>query len=79
MYKVYWSDDDYAGNPFSANYEKLSEALEFTECLRRLGHIRFITMSCENPNQVGKMGVDSVKDGKLPNGEPYTYMKRRTS
>jgi hypothetical protein len=31
----------------------------------------------ENPNQVGKMGVDSVEDGKLPSGEEYTWKMRR--
>ena len=26
---------------------------------------------------VGEMGVDGVIDGKLPNGEPYGWYKRR--
>jgi hypothetical protein len=31
----------------------------------------------ENSNQVGKMGVDSVENGKLPDGETYTWKMRR--
>ena len=31
----------------------------------------------EVPIFIGKMGADGVKDGKLPNGEPYVYSKRR--
>lgn len=27
---------------------------------------------------IGKMGADGVIDGKLPNGEPYLWYKRRT-
>ena len=26
---------------------------------------------------VGSQGVDGVKDGKLPNGDPYLWKKRR--
>lgn len=26
---------------------------------------------------IGKMGVDGVINGKLPNGDPYTWTKRR--
>lgn len=26
---------------------------------------------------IGEMGADGVIDGKLPNGEPYTWYKRR--
>lgn len=26
---------------------------------------------------VGELGVDFVKDGKLPNGDDYTWKKRR--
>ena len=28
---------------------------------------------------IGKMGADGVIDGKLPNGEPYLWYKRRTT
>jgi hypothetical protein len=51
------------------------------EALTRANHMRTIGMSYvamvgENPNQVGKMGVDSVENGKLPNGEEYTWKMR---
>jgi hypothetical protein len=38
----------------------------------------YVAMVGENPNQVGRMGVDAVEDGKLPSGEAYTWKMRRT-
>jgi hypothetical protein len=53
------------------------EALTLTNHLRNVGRASYVTMVGENPNQVGKMGVDSVEDGKLPSGEEYTWKMRR--
>lgn len=74
MYKVYWTAED--GQARSEDY------VEMIEALTRVNHMRtvdmaYVAMVSENPNQVGKMGVDSVEDGKLPNGEDYTWKKRR--
>lgn len=55
----------------------MADALKKTQELRNSG-ATFVTMVCENPNQVGAMGVDAVKDGLLPDGTKYTWMKRRT-
>jgi hypothetical protein len=52
------------------------EALTEANHLRNIGRA-YVVMSSENPNQVGKMGVDSVEDGRLPNGEAYTWRMRR--
>jgi hypothetical protein len=52
------------------------EALTQANHLRNIGHA-YVTMVGENPNQVGKMGVDSIEDGKLPSGEKYTWKMRR--
>ena len=76
MYKVYWTSEDGAA--------KSEEYLEMVEALTRANHMRTVGMSYvamvgENPNQVGRMGCDSVEDGKLPNGEAYTWKKRRNS
>lgn len=46
-------------------------ALDYTELLRKSPINSHITMSCENPNMVGKQGVaDPSPD--------YKWMKRRT-
>jgi hypothetical protein len=54
-----------------------------TEALTRANHMRtvgmaYVAMVGELPNQVGRMGVDSVVDGRLPSGEAYTWKMRRT-
>ena len=81
MYKVYWTGKSSPGNndgvAESETYESLDMALKQAAFLRERGYT-FVTMCSENPNSVGKPGVDSVKDGVLPDGEPYTWMMRRT-
>ena len=74
MYKVYWTDP--LDEPCAQNFEDMSEALQHAEFLRSSGR-RFVTMVSENPDSVGKPGVDSVKHGLLPDGELYTWRKRR--
>ena len=74
MYRVYWTAPD--GQACSQDYVEMVEALNQTNHLRTIGRA-YVTMVSENPNQVGKMGVDSVEDGKLPNGEAYTWRMRR--
>jgi hypothetical protein len=76
MYKIYWTSEDGAA--------RSEEYLEMVEALTRANHMRtigmaYVAMVGENPNQVGRMGCDSVEDGKLPNGEAYTWKKRRNS
>ena len=75
MFKVYWTDRD--GKPDAEEYDDMSLALQVTNSLRNDG-FRFVTMVSENPNSVGKPGVDAVVDGKTPDGEAYTWMMRRT-
>jgi hypothetical protein len=75
MYKVYWTCPN--GQACSQDYIDMVEALTLTNHLRNVGRASYVTMVGENPNQVGKMGVDSVEDGKLPNGEEYTWKMRR--
>ena len=75
MYKVYWTEEN--GQACSKDFVELTDSLAFSAASRNEGK-KFVTMiNGENPNQVGKMGVDSVVDGKLPNGEDYPWMKRR--
>jgi hypothetical protein len=75
MYKVYWTDE--TGNSCFQDFEEMKLALDWTQFLRGKGRT-FVTMVSENPNSVGKPGVDSVEDGVLPNGEAYTWKMRRT-
>jgi hypothetical protein len=74
MYKVYWTALD--GATCSELFEDMSAALTQTNYLRSIGR-EYVAMVGENANQVGVMGVDSVKDGKLPSGEAYTWKMRR--
>ena len=53
------------------------EALTEANRLRNEGRA-YVAMVSENPNQVGKMGVDAVEDGRLPSGEAYTWKMRRS-
>ncbi len=74
MYKVYWTAPN--GEACSEDYVEMVDALTQANHLRTVGRA-YVAMVSENPNQIGKMGVDSVKDGKLPSGEAYTWRKRR--
>jgi hypothetical protein len=76
MFKVYWTDP-YGKDAQSEDFDDMATALSATEFHRSLGRT-FVTMVSENPNSIGKPGVDSVVDGKLPDGLDYTWMKRRT-
>lgn len=74
MYKVYWTDNK--GQEHSLFKTDLKEALDYSRYAREAGGT-FVCMASENPNSVGKQGVDSVEDNVLPSGEAYTWKKRR--
>ena len=61
MYKVYWTAPD--GQACSEEYLEMIEALTQANHLRTIGRL-YVAMVGENPNQVGKMGGDSVENGK---------------
>jgi len=75
MYKIYWTAADGAAR--SEDYVDMVEALTEANRLRNEGRA-YVAMVSENPNQVGRMGVDAVEDGRLPGGEAYTWKMRRT-
>jgi len=56
---------------------ELVEALAFCQRQRNEPGVSHVSLSSENPDSVGKPGVDSVQDGLLPNGEGYGWKKRR--
>jgi len=74
MYQVFFID------PFSeagaVECATLDEALKWANELRDNGN-RFVTIASEDPNSIGKPGVDAVVDGLLPDGTEYTWRKRR--
>ena len=76
MYKVYYTAGDGSANSMTFKRDQMSEALQSTQGLRTMGHT-FVTMVCENSDQVGKMGVSAVENGKLPDGTDYEWRKRR--
>ncbi len=72
MFKIYWTDAQ--GAAHSHDEEALTAALALVKARRDAGH-RFVTMVAEDPQQVGKPGVDAVVDGKTPDGADYDWSK----
>lgn len=75
MYKVYYTNSE-NNEANSYDTDDMGLALKKAEEFRNSGHI-FVTMVSQNPNSIGKPGVDSIKDGKCPDGEIYDWKKRR--
>ena len=73
MFKVYYTDP-ITDSSHAHNVDSLNEALRHTEGFRKLG-MTFVTMVAEDPNHVGKPGVDSIIDGKCPDGVIYDWNK----
>ena len=73
MFRVYYTDP-LSGVAHGHDLESLKEALNYTEGFRKLG-MTFVTMISENPNSVGKSGVDEIKNGLCPDGVPYDWNK----
>ena len=74
MYRIYWTDS--TNTPQGIYTNTLTGALRITEEKRKEGYT-FVTMVSEDPNSIGKPGVDSIVDGVLPDGSEYTWRKRR--
>ena len=55
---------------------ELKEALVFAEQQRKAG-MSHVCISTEHPDNVTLPGVDSVEGGKTPDGQDYTWRKRR--
>ena len=73
MFKIYYTDP-ITDWPHAHNVESLNEALRHAEGFRKLG-MTFVTMVAVDPNQIGKSGVDEIKDGKCPDGVAYDWNK----
>ena len=73
VYKVYWSqvEGDHPVSKFADfGKEDMTAALNFMETLRNDVENHFISMAVENPDSVGKQGVDVT-------GPDYCWKKRR--
>lgn len=57
---------------------ELTAVLAEAEVLRKSGATH-VCISSELSGSVGKAGVTAVENGKTPDGQDYTWMKRRTS
>ena len=68
-YMVYWTTEDLITS--STWFDNMSEALEYMQFLRKHPENKFITMASESVENVGKMGVDAVVDGKCPDGGDF--------
>jgi hypothetical protein len=75
MYKVYWTGSHQ--QPCSEDFDDLGQALKHAQQMREC-LMSFVTIVSEDPNSVGKPGVDSVIDGVLPDGNIYEWKMRRT-
>jgi hypothetical protein len=72
MFKIYWTGADHEA--CSQDAALLANALELVKEKRDAGY-SFVTMVAEDPNQVGKPGVDAVANGKTPDGQDYDWSK----
>ena len=72
MFKIYWTSAD--NEACSQNETLLTRALDIVKEKRNAGY-SFVTMVAEDPNHVGKPGVDAVVDGKTPDGQAYEWSK----
>lgn len=73
MFKIYYTDPD-TDFPHVRTVEKLMDAIHACEQFRKLG-MTFVTMVAEDPNCVGKPGVDEIKDRTCPDGVEYDWNK----
>lgn len=72
MFKIYWTDADQ--QPWAQDESQLTAALAIVKSRRDAG-CTFVTMVAEDPQQVGRPGVDAVENGKTPDGHAYEWSK----
>lgn len=70
MYEVKWNDTE--GRRCVETVDDLSAAMAFATALGIP-----VTINGEGIELVGTFGSAGVENGLLPNGEPYTWYKRR--
>jgi hypothetical protein len=55
-------------------FQNLDEAMSWAKDLGE-----FVMIKINDVEVVGKFGADGITNGKLPNGQTYTWKKRRRS
>ncbi|MDZ7937060.1 MAG: hypothetical protein U5M53_01755 [Rhodoferax sp.] len=72
MFKIYWTD-----HQAQVRGEETADIVHALQIAKRErdGGSSFVTMVSENPQHVGKQGVDTVVDGKTPDGHDYEWSK----
>lgn len=84
-FAVYWMDVFDGGSIHCRVYSKphhadpMMSALNEMAELRKTAGVEFVSMVSQNGDSVGKPGVDSIVDGKTPDGVEYSWTKRRTT
>lgn len=77
-YVIYYTEN---GVCKSTSLNELNLAIAEAELLRKRrrdgADIRHVTMSAEYDDMVGQIGVTAVENGKTPDGQDYTWKKRR--
>ena len=71
---VFWLRTDGTAGHADVTEKGLTFALSYAENQRKLG-ARHVTISTENSDSVGKPGVDTLVDGKTPDGHDYEWSK----
>ncbi len=74
QYTIYWLLEGYSG---FEQTEDMGYALRRMEELRKAPGYSAVTFCSENAALVGKPGVDTVKNGVLPDGLDYVYKTGR--
>lgn len=82
---IFWIED--TSTPTFPNFSEpkcrrfsdiqLTEALAFANAKRKEPTASYVVISSQSSDRVGQSGVDSVEDGRLPNGDDYDWKKRR--
>jgi len=83
---VYWAlpDHNFVNEPpneyfipYCKSFEDkdFSAAMKHMEVIRREGRASHVSFSSEPSGLVGKPGVDTVADGKTPDGHQYEWSK----
>lgn len=70
MFEVKYKDVN--GMDCMEEFTGLTQAIDRSKILNK-----FVTISFDGNELVGKFGVDSVEQGCLPNGDSYSWKKRR--
>lgn len=72
-YMVFW----FNAGPDCEFFEpsQMTEALARMAELRKIEGNQFVGFVSQDANRVGKDGVDSIVDGKTPDGQPYEWSK----